>query len=58
MGLRIGTLDFAADNLRSEADLLRQHGHEVLYEEIANAGHVPLPGNIESLFTFLMTHPR
>jgi hypothetical protein len=56
MGLRIGSNDGAVTALRQDRDRLIGRGHEVVYEEIQGGGHVPLPGNVPSLFTFLLSH--
>jgi predicted esterase len=54
MGLRVGSNDFAATALRADRDRLAARGHEVVYEEISGAGHVPLPGDVATLFAFLV----
>jgi poly(3-hydroxybutyrate) depolymerase len=56
MALRIGANDPQVDGARGSRDALQGAGHEVLYEEIAGAGHVPFPGDPAPLVTWLLDH--
>jgi poly(3-hydroxybutyrate) depolymerase len=52
--IQIGSNDYAIQNARSSKAALMAAGHEVLYNEIAGAGHVPFPGAKDVPLTFCL----
>lgn len=47
VALQIGTLDGALSQARATRDLLMMNGNPLSYNEIAGAGHVPIPGDLQ-----------
>jgi len=54
VALTIGEGDWAISGARQTRDELQAAGHEVRYEEIAGAGHVPFPGDAATLLDWLL----
>ncbi len=54
VALQIGSADAAAANARATRDGLTGAGHPVQYNEIAGAGHVPLPGDAKAPLTYCL----
>ena len=52
--LQIGASDPAVGNARQSRDALQGRGHPVQYDEIAGAGHVPLPGDPKKPIDYCM----
>lgn len=57
MGLVVGELDPAASSAYQLAQQLESAGHEVAFEVVANAGHVPFPGPVAPWVDWLLAHP-
>ncbi|MBN2361213.1 MAG: dienelactone hydrolase family protein [Deltaproteobacteria bacterium] len=56
IALTIGENDYAISLARQTRTELENAGHEVRYEEIAGAGHVPFPGDAAALLDWLLAH--
>lgn len=54
VALQIGTLDFAIDAARATRATLISHGNPLNYNEIAGAGHVPIPGDLQIPLDFCL----
>lgn len=58
VALQIGTLDSALGQARATRDLLMMNGNPLSYNEIAGAGHVPIPGDLQVPLGFCLAQKR
>lgn len=56
VALQIGTLDSALTQARTTRMLLQMNGNPLSYNEIAGAGHVPIPGDLQVPLAFCLGH--
>jgi hypothetical protein len=54
VAMQIGTQDFAIQQARATRDLLMSNGNPLSYHEIAGAGHVPIPGDLQVPLDFCL----
>lgn len=54
VALQIGTLDSAINQARTTRDLLMMNNNPLSYNEIAGAGHVPIPGDLQVPLSFCL----